>query len=50
MFWVLEMQCFHGIEAFEAHRLKVSALKLFHPPIYSLFRVLCLFGNTTQSH
>ena len=49
VFLALEMQCFHGMGAFEAHCSKGSALKLSHPPVCSVFRVLCLFRNTTQS-
>jgi hypothetical protein len=42
---VLEIECFHGIGAFEVHLSKVSALKLSHPPVCSIFREFCSFSN-----
>jgi hypothetical protein len=35
---VLESQCFHAIGAFEVYLLKVSALKLFHASVCSVFQ------------
>jgi hypothetical protein len=35
---VLESEYFHGVGAFEVHLLKVSALKLFHRSVCSVFQ------------
>jgi len=35
---VLESQCFYGVGAFEVRFLKVSALKLSHPSVCSVFQ------------
>jgi hypothetical protein len=42
---VLEIECFHGIGAFEVHLSKVSAPKLSHPPVCFIFRVFWSFSN-----
>jgi release factor glutamine methyltransferase len=42
---VLEIQCFHGIGAFEVYRLKVSALKLSDPSVCSVLRRFGFFPN-----
>ena len=42
---MLEIQCFHGIGAFGVYRLKVSALKLSHPSVYSVLRRGGFFSN-----
>ncbi|PIV24597.1 MAG: hypothetical protein COZ69_00950 [Deltaproteobacteria bacterium CG_4_8_14_3_um_filter_45_9] len=42
---VLEIQCFHGIGAFEVHRSEVSALKFSHPSVCSVLRLFGLFLN-----
>jgi hypothetical protein len=43
---VLEIGCFHGIGAFKVYRLKVSALKLSHPPVCSVLRLFGPFPNS----
>ena len=35
---VLESECFHSVGAFEVYLLKVSALKLSHPSVCSVFQ------------
>jgi len=35
---VLESEYFHGVGAFKVHLLKVSALKLSHPSVCSVFQ------------
>jgi hypothetical protein len=41
---VLESECFHGVGAFEVHLLKVSALKLSHPSVCSVFQNFSRFS------
>jgi hypothetical protein len=46
---VLAAQCFQGIGAFEVDRLKVSALKLSHPPACSVFQNFSHFSLLRHS-
>jgi hypothetical protein len=46
---VLESGCFHGIGAFEVHLLKVSALKLSHPSVCSVFQNFSRFSLLQRS-
>jgi len=41
---VLESECFHGVGAFEVHLFKVSALKLSHPSVCSVFQNFSRFS------
>ncbi len=42
---VLEMKCFHRVEAFEVNLLKVTALKLSHPSACPVFNDFSLFSE-----
>jgi len=42
---MLEIQCFHCIGAFGVYHLKVSALKLSHPPACSVLIGFGFFQN-----
>ncbi len=46
---VLESECFHGVGAFEVHLLKVSALKLSHPSVCSVFQNFSRFSLLRHS-
>jgi hypothetical protein len=46
---VLEVKCFHGVEAFEVYLLKVSALKLSHPSAYPVFQDFSRFSILRHS-
>jgi hypothetical protein len=46
---VLESEYFHGVGAFEVHLLKVSALKLSHPSVCSVFQNFSRFSILRHS-
>jgi len=46
---VLESECFHGVGALEVHLLKVSALKLSHPSVCSVFQNFSRFSLLRHS-
>jgi hypothetical protein len=46
---VFEMKCFHGVGAFEVYLFKVSALKLSHPSVCSVFKDFSLFSQLRHS-
>jgi len=46
---VLGSECFHGVGAFEVHLLKVSALKLSHPSVCSVFQNISRFSLLRHS-
>jgi len=46
---MLEVECFHGIRAFDVYLLKVTALKLSHPSACPVFKDFSLFSQLRRS-
>ena len=46
---MLEVECFHGIGAFDVYLLKVTALKLSHPSACPFFKKFSLFSQLRHS-